>query len=746
MSAGRFFAKRPLPAVLLGSMTLGFGTYSIEPLAQSVRTLEEVVVTAQKRETSLQKTPIAVSAFDHQSIENFGIGDVRDIGSIVPNMSVTEISSNATTVTISMRGSSTGNPAPYWEPTVGIYLNNVFIGKTVGGIFDLLDVERIEVLRGPQGTLYGKNTLSGAVNYITRKPSGELSGDLRLGAGNYDLQSAYGSVDLPRLETGIGSLSANIAATIKKRGDLYDNTPDPLNNATGLTSSHAPSSSGFKSIDSRGFRASLLWDVSDDIAVLYEYHSQDIDQTPPLAQLTSIEPGGGAYPGPILDGYLTSPRKRARKASNDYSISEQAESQAHALHVDWQLGELGFLGDVTLKSISSYRKLDTNDAQDLDGSPIDLFHFRRIFEYEQASQEFQLIGTTERTDYILGLYYFEEEGDVINPITFFGAFGSPTSLNQYGLDNSSYAMFGQAEIRLTERLALTVGGRYTKEKKQQYIDRPTFQYTSASETWSNFSPTLSLGYDLTDSANLYFRIARGWKSGGFNGEAQSVDAFLRDFDAETVTSYELGIKSRLFDDTLQVNATAFYSKNDDMQLSVFLGGSAAASVIANAGEAVTSGFEIELLGQLTDNLRVFLNYGYLDAEYRKFIDGGVDVKNERYFSYAPRNTLTAGLDWSLLHSSMGSLDLHIDWNFKDEYTPYVHPAQRAVAQMPSHRLLNARLSLSEIPIGENQLEISLWAKNIRNEEYPIMATPFGGWTVSTFGEPRTYGIDFAYTF
>ncbi len=223
--------------------------------------------------------------------------------------------------------------------------------------------------------------------------------------------------------------------------------------------------------------------------------------------------------------------------------------------------------------------------------------------------------------------------------------------------------------------------------------------------------------------------------------------FLTKFNPEDVTSYEIGLKSRLFNDTLQANAAVFYDDREDMQHSVFLGGSTASSVIANVGKATVSGFELELVAQVSDPLRVFFNYGYLDPKYEKFIDGGIDVKNDRYFSYAPENTVSLGFDWAVLETEFGALDLHVDWNFKDEYTPYVTPAQQAVSQMPDHQILNARLALQDIRVGgSGQLEVALWGKNMTDEEYRIMATPFGNWTVSTFGEPRTYGLEAIYSF
>lgn len=715
--------------------------------AQQKGQLEEVIVTAQKRAQSLEDTPIAISAFDSQSIERLGIEDVQDVGHLAPNVSITETPSNATGATIGIRGSVTINPAPYWEPTVGMYINGVFVGKNLGGIFDLIELERVEVLRGPQGTLYGKNTVGGAVNLITTKPSGQFGGKVRVGVGNYGLWSVYTAVDTPSLDLGLGKISASVAGMRKKRDDLYDNKADPLGNPFGLNSP-APSASGFKNIDSHGFRASVLWDVNDDLSALYEYRYHNADQHPPLSQLTDVQPGGPT--DPILNGYLVSADHRASQISNDHAFFEKAESRANALHIDWHAGQLGFLGDVTFKSITSYQTLDTSDSQDLDGSPIDLFHFGRYFDYKQTSQEFQMLGTTDITNYVLGLYYFKEKGDVINPITFFGAFGQPTLQQYYGLDNDSYAVYGQIDVRPLDRLTLTFGARYTSENKKQYIWHPDsgIPYTKADKGWTNFTPTFTASYSFMDNVNGYFRIARGWKSGGFNSEAVTTQIFAKAYNPEKVTSYELGLKSRLFDNRLQLNTAVFYNKVEDMQLSIFTGGASAASIIENAGKATIWGFELEMVGQVTDNLRAFLNYGYLHPRYDEFLNAsGQDVRSDQYFAYSPENTIAAGLDWTILEESFGKLDFHADWSFKDNYTPYIDPAQREVTKISGYYLVNAKLTLSEIPVGDDQkLQVSLWGKNLTDEEYRVTGIPFGPWTISNFGDPRTYGVEVTYEF
>jgi len=713
--------------------------------------IEEIVVTAQKREQSLQETPISITAFSTESIEQLGISDVSDITGFVPNLQINESPGGTAGATVAIRGSVTINPAITWEPTVGLYLDGAFLGKNLGGIFDVAELERVEVLRGPQGTLYGKNTVGGAINLITRKPSGEFGGKVRVGVGNENLYNGFISVDTPAFgETGegLGKLSANAAMFYEERDGFYRNVPDPY----GSPLAGPPSSDEFNNLDSIAARLALQLDVTDNFQASYAYDYSDRDQQPSMGVLSDAGDlvNGVAF---FLQPYVVDTDKRPDKISNDHSDYEESEVEGHALNLGWDLGEAGFLGDLTLRSITSYRELTYDDAIDIDGSPIDFFHSARHIDYDQTSQELQLLGKTERTDYVVGLYYFEEEADVFNPIDFFSVFATPQSPNSYGFDNESMAAFGQIEWRppvLDDKLSLTLGARYTEEDKDQYIDHPVVLVDpfipfagSADDNWSNTTFTFITGYDLTDDVNLYAKVAEGWKAGGFNGEADSLAGFLTPYDPEEVLSYELGMKSRWADGRLQLNAAAFYNEVTDMQFSIFVGGGAAASIVDNAGEATIQGFEVELIAQPVDSLQLSLNYGYLDPEYDEFIDGGVDVSNNREFPYSPENTASLGLEWDIVQLLGGQLTARVDWSYIDDRVAYPDPAQNTYLQLDSYDVINARLTLADIPMGDNRLKLAAWGKNLTDEEYRINGIPFGYpfWTVSYYGDPRTYGLE-----
>jgi iron complex outermembrane recepter protein len=733
---------------LVTAVLLASGLAAGNAMAQ----LEEVVVTAQKREQSLQDIPIAVTAFDEAAIDAQGIYNVKDLALFVPNMSVVESPGGSSGATVAIRGATTINPAITWEPTVGMYLDGVFLGKNLGGIFEIAELERVEVLRGPQGTLYGKNTVGGAINLITRKPGEEFGGRVDASVGNEGYQQAR-----LRLDTGaMGDFRASLAYARAERDGFYDNVDsDPTGGFNPFVNPR--SSDEFSNLDSEVWRIDAIWDVTDALSARYSYDGSEREQEPTKAQLTDVNQflfdiSELGFLGELMSLYQVADDKNASKISNDFSQYENSKLDGHALTVDWDVGTWGFMGDVELKSITAYRELDYEDLIDIDGTNMDLFHSSRDIEYEQTSQEFQLLGNTDSLNYVMGIYYFDEEADVINPITFFGLLGSPTDNNRYGLDNDSIAFYGQADWSPAsiEQLTLSFGLRYTEEDREQYIDRPNtstggvgaFAATD-SDTWDNTSGTFVASWDMSDDINFYGRVAQGWKSGGFNGEAPTVDTFRQGYDEEEVLSYELGMKSRLADNRIQLNLAIFQNEIDDMQVSVFLEGSGgAASNVENAGEATFTGFEAEFVWQVIDPLRLSVNYGYLDGEYDEFIENGVDVKDQKDLPFAPEKTVSVALDWTVCNCNWGSLDFHIDWNYNDDYVPYIEPSQNATSQIEDYQIVNASLILSEVALGSDMsMQFGLWGKNITDEEYRQHTIPFGLWTASYFGAPATYGFD-----
>jgi len=742
-------------------------TFSGTALGQSPNALEEVVVTAQKREQSLQDTPIAITAFGSNELEQRGIRDLTDIGTFAPNVQIATLPSNTLKATISIRGSVTSNPSITWEPTVGMYLDGVFVGKFSGNVFKVAELERIEVLRGPQGTLYGKNTTGGAVNMITRRPTGELGGKVRGGVGNFGYWETYGTLDFPALSLGgAGELMAKVTLSKEERDGLYDN--ENTNRGaishpfTGQPIQPNPASGrDFNEVDSEVGRLDLLWDVSDRLSARYTVDKAKVRNTPSKPQFTDLNTAnfGFGFPFPQdLEQYVFPEDDNEDAVSADAEMYEGFDSTSHSLFVDYDLGTVGVLGDMTVKYTGNSRDLDFEQALDNDGTPFSLYHTAIDTDYSQDSHELQITGSASRVEYVLGLFYFEEDADVANPLQPLVDFFGPSTLeNAYGYDGKQKAAYGQVEwtpamAALQDRLTLTFGLRWTEEEKDAYISHPVpnqLVFNSAgSDKWVNTTPTFIVAYDLFEDTNVYAKYSEGFKAGGFNGESGDPDAFSSGYDPETVKAYEIGFKSRLLDNTLQLNAAAFVNKETDLQLSVFTSGSAASSVVDNVGSATKQGFELELIYQPIADLQLSANLGYLDAEYDEYLEfdpvvgAVVDKKDEKDNQYSPELTYNLSAEYTVARGTWGEAIARLDYTYSDDYVAYVNPDQNRPLQMDSYGLLNGRLSVADISLGgDTRLNVALWGKNLTDEDYRVNGIPFGPFAISYFGNPRTYGLE-----
>ena len=730
--------------------------------------LDEIVVTAQKREQSIQDVPIAITAVDADFIESRNITDIKSLSSLAPNLKIENTPGNTTAAQISIRGGVTINPALTWEPTVGIYLNGSYIGKTQGSIFDVADIERLEVLRGPQGTLYGRNTLGGAVNVITAKPTGEFGGKVKVGYGNYDERMAKASVNLGQL----GPFRAKVSGIIQKRDGFVKGVENPF---PGVLAAGPLSTDEFQSVDKKSLLAAVSADLTDKLVVDYTFDYSEADNDPAFSQIVSVNdgnifdpaspayvgfPGGpGQFFGFPLDLYTNADRQTS--GTTDGPLFEKSKVQGHNLTATLETG----LGDV--KSITSYRKMSWDDALDLDGSPLPLAHTSRISDYDSFSQELQLNGGADRLNYALGLYYFTDDGYTENPQFFFG--GANVFDSQYGFTTDAYAAYGQIDFAVTDKLTLTGGLRYTDEQKT--IERSNIAVapldvgggiilpagtplipvgTSGKEKFSNLSPQVVVDYAFTDAVSTYAKYAKGFKSGGFNGEANTVAETLRPYDSEIIDSFEVGVKSRFFENRLQVNAAAFLNKHKDMQLSVFTAVGAAGSDVRNAGRATIKGIEVETQFQLSDDFLARMSLGVLDTDYKEFIEFGVDVAADRAFPHAPKTTFAMGFDWEAFEGDWGALTLTGDMNHTSSYFTFpfsTRPGDPQTAfnsEADARTLFDARLAWSEIPVAGQNVELAIWAKNLTNEEYKAnfidFGPGFGGLTNGYFGDPRTYGV------
>lgn len=706
--------------------------------------LQEVIVTAQKRSENLQEVPIAITAMDAEALEVRGVTDTDSIAKSVPNLHIKQGTTGV--ITIAIRGVSNNDPGnPGFENAVGMYLDGVYAGKTVNSLFDLDDVERVEVLRGPQGTLYGRNTIGGAVNIISKRPSGEFGTTVKLGLGNEDLRSANVNLDLPAL----GTLKARFSYFLRQRDGFTENVQQNF----AATARPIADFDRFGDMDRRGVHAAVDWEPLQSLLLSYDYSRFEADDNQRLMQVIDVVRPGTMPAG--FEGYI--PGGQPSVGSANEPAFFQTLSDTHALTATWDVNDW-----LTLKSIIGYRKMESVDGQDFDGSDVGYYESARDYDGTQVSEELQILGSAGQVKYVLGLYWFNEKIDSLRVQQFSNATLHRDN-NSY-MENTNKAVFGQVDYTpaALDRLTLSFGARYTEEEKEMArfirtypggtgtfdIRDPGPNLVLPTLEFSNTSLMFSPSYRLTDEVNVYFRYAEGFRSGGYDGQASSAASAAVPFKSEELTAYEIGLKSRWLDERLEANLAAFYSDYTDMQLTSFTG---TVSATLNAGKAKIEGAELEAVALLTERLRVNLSLAYLHYKFDKFDLGPIigDVSDRARLNNAPRSSANLGLDYGFPSLGFGDLSLHLNYNYQDEADAIAIKATGAApnSRLDARGLLDARLTLSKIALGERtRLQFSLWGLNLTDKEYFDNVVDFGGFRGGTLGWPRTYGANVSLTF
>ena len=742
----------------------------IQPTAsESAGELQEVIVTAQKREESLQETPIAISAVSAAVIEQRGTMDISSLTSIAPNLLVTTSPVSATNTTVFIRGIGTGETVLTNDAPVSIYVDGIVLGRQTGAVFDLVDLERIEVLRGPQGTLYGRNTTGGAVNFITAKPADEPGFRQKLSYGSWNQWQTRSTFDTG--QWGASGIRAKLSYVHREQDGYVDDltAPDDLDpGAFKLDGARLA-----LSFDQQGpFRADYTFDYNYRRSIAAAFQATVI-RADVLGYLSGSPALGGAAP-------LVS-RNRLDKVRFDDDGLLTDKVMGHTLTFELDLG-----ADTLLRSLSGYRdwhNIDRGDEFDGQGgilgataSPlllapppftafiptgvqrISLFTATNVRRQHQFSQEFNLIGNlNDRLSYVAGAFYFKErsyENDpqfptiVIAPLSV----AVPVSvLLDYDHESESKAVFGQATYDLTDRLSFTGGVRYTGDDKK--LNQRAIFPRNLERSFSNFNWSASLAFKMSDEVMTYGRVATGYKAGGFNARSSN-----ESFGPEDVTSFELGLKSELLDRRLRLNAAAFYVDHKDLQIQQFQAGTqGATSVTVNAGKAEYKGLEVEIEALLTEGLTLSGSVGYVDREYKEFLildpatNQIVDVANSAFFTYAPETTANAALQYKLPHFGIGQLSARLEYNYRGSvifYPTHVGtPLTEEIADS-ARNLIDARITLSELRVGSGEASVSLWSRNLTDEEYRVHGVDFGalGFAGNVYGEPRSAGIDFTVEF
>ncbi|MCC7411595.1 MAG: TonB-dependent receptor [Gammaproteobacteria bacterium] len=760
--------------------------------------LEEVVVTAQRREERLQDVPIAVTAFSRENLETRGLTNLTQIEAFTPNVtldSTTPFSGSSQILGAYIRGIGQQDFAFNLEPGVGVYVDGVYYARSVGAVVDLLDLERIEVLKGPQGTLFGRNTIGGALNITTRKPADEFQYRADVTLGRFDRMDLRGSVDVPLIDN---VLLSQVSVSSKNRDGYQHRIPFPGTYVSSVARfHHADRTTGDEQggEDVQNGRAKLLWRASDAVEFLVtgDYTHADeqaaastlLDGTPLPANLAGLYNtcisldaatlagiGLGAACGPMATiGTSLAGVNADATTSNDklpydnrFLTKDIDTSYAAGLNfskidtwgitgaLSWDLNET-----IALKSISSWRELDSKFGTDIDGSPMVINDPSFSMNQEQLSQELQLTGLSfeDRLKWLLGFYYFHEEGNLTDFPTF--AEGLLQIVGPNDFDHDSYALFTHLNYQLLDRLSFTVGLRYTYENKhftggQRDLNAlafklglplalhpdpsdPTLYYPPGEnvQSFNDLSKRFGVEYRFNDEVMSYFSYAEGFKSGGWTTRLTQPGLTAPAFGPETATTYELGLKSDLFDRRLRLNLAAFYTDYADLQVTVQRGIS---PWIENAGTAEIKGFEAEFVGLVTDDFQLSGALGYLDAEYTE-IDPTATVKKDSMFVNTPEWSATIAGDYTLRMKNGAAVLLHLDYAYRDETA---NDAENTPLLMQSAiDLVNA--SLSYRPAGETW-EVVLGGRNLTDERYIMSGfNQVGiGHIDATYSRPREWYV------
>lgn len=707
---------------------------------------EEVIVTARKRTETLQEVPLAVSVLDATALQDNRIKAVDDLYGRVPGLYFTNSGGAAPTsdfVYIVMRGVGFNGGL---EPSAGVFIDGMYqpqLGFDIG----FLDLERLEVLRGPQGTLFGRNTQAGALNLVTRKPDATLRGRVEGEIAEDNTYRVLGSVSGPLAEHFYGGISAEYAES-----DGYlENT------LTGRPA--AP----YERYSTRG---TLRWQPSDtlDLTLAVDY---------------SRRTGNEVALGPRLDCECYD-----LEADNDRD--DEKKNGGVQLTAEWQVSDA-----VNLTSITGYRDVSSDITIDFDGRRTDQtpivgnghpgskvapgpITFQGVHQRSQVAQKFwseelRLSGAAGPVDWLLGLYYFNQTQDQkrvfdigryidIDPAVAFLA--GTTIREDFGADRDGWAVFGQGSWHMTDRLELTLGARFSRETvsvdgerlrniTQIENDNPTFFTLAGEDTFSDVSPTASLSYQIAPSVSTYVTVAQGWKAGGFNRYPSTANAVLP-YDAETSLNYEVGLKGAWPEHRLTANLAVFYIDIEDQQLTTVTPDAAGVPVttIANAGKSRSQGVELEVMMRPVDRLDVALSVAYTDAEFKDFTQraagGAFVVRDGQPFEYVPKVTGSATVEYRFPVWSGKELALNLNYRYVDKY---IVPDGGFLADLGATMPVRAydRLDL-RATLGWNDWKISGYVRNLldsydyTNISYDgFLSRAEAGDLVSPL-EPRTFGL------
>ncbi|WP_313806531.1 TonB-dependent receptor [Sphingobium sp.] len=709
--------------------------------------LGDIVVTAQRRKEKSQNVPIALTAFASKDIEQRRIGNIADLNNLAPSLRITNADA-AANPKIFIRGVGLSDFNATSSSGVGMYVDGVYIGSLLAQMSGFYDLQQIEVLRGPQGTLFGRNTTGGAINITSKQPTFDRTADFSFDYGRFNQLSATAGIGGPLID---GLVAYRVAGTVTRDDGYTVNRDggDRVNNANRyagrLTLLITPDSETDITLSANRF-----WNRGG---------ARQPKSRPLFPQSAAATgPDGLCAPAYYYSGQCTDAVGYAETDPNPFSINSNIEGKDR---IDlWGVsGTVNRkLGNVELVSVTAYSKVKRNNLENTDASPLQMVEINYISAQKQFSQELRLQGTSGRATWVLGGFYEHEivtTDNVTDLLRIYRPyFVSPANPSGASIPNfvavftnptrqttDSYAAFGQVDYQLTDKLVATAGLRYSADAKQFHYVRKAegiVQFiVDDAKTFGDFSGRLGLRYQFDDNLNVYASFNRGYKSGGFFGGSADDPSQLAPYKNETVNAYEIGSKMDLFDRHLRINASAFYYDYRNIQaFSLVERNGLTVQVLDNAADSKIYGGELEITATPVRNLSLNGSIAYIHANYGTYISIGSDDYTGNRMPHAPRLSITGGIRYRIDLGRDSAITPRLDMSYRTKV--YFDSTQRERLSDGNMFLLDGEIAYA-LPGGN--VELGAWGKNLTNKVYFAGLGPIDslGIDLLSYAPPRTYG-------
>lgn len=738
----------------LGVCIAGFAasTYAIPAFAQvepeaDAAPVTEIIVSARRREETLRETPVAITAVNAAMLESKGTINIGDIMGTAPSVMITQQNSGAAAANVAIRGLSFADIDKSFDPAVGVVVDGVFIGTSTGQFFDFFDIGQIEVMRGPQGTLFGRNTIGGVISIRRSRPKHEFTGKAEVSYGNYDTIATRAVVNIPVIP------------------DVLAVKPFYFHNQSDGYYRHGITGKRVGASNSENFGVAALLEPSSNFDALLTLEKQVQDFAPINSNISKT--------GEVFCALEPANECNRNTTSDLYTAFGQAakahyESPAATLEMNLDAGAVKFT------SVTGYRKSEEAQTQDFDASSTDIYFSNRVQSYRQFSQELRAAGQiSDALDYVVGGYFFNSRY-TLEQRTRITLFAPPALAEQDNTGHArSLAFFGDFNWAFADKWRLSFGGRWTKDRKQNKARVDANSFPNATVSNSKFTPKVGIDFRPNSDVMLYASWSRGYRSGGFSGRGTTLFSATTPYGPETVDSYEAGFKGALFNGGLELNLAAFMADYKGLQQNTTIpavGGVGSETIVTNVGSSKLKGLEVEFTARPATGLTLSGSLGLLDNNLKDFISLGaisavvpgarlLDYSNVSMI-YAPKTTASFNANYTT-KTPFGEVSANLGYRHISPYDQQIaldatatYPATGTIVvprndsrlRSDTQDLLDASLT-TKFDLGGNTARITVFGRNLLDDRGPNAAfTVAGLWSFSSAREPRTYGVILGYEF